>query len=217
MKLYNLLTCFILLLVLPGCKENKDNINTEPPEGCINLSELETKHDYILPFALANDNENIRAAVLDGDTIDFTFGDFLTFSENGFYELTVMYKDTDRENDVFLFTTATEEREDSEWGIRAWVPAAFNTTALGQEEIEIFYPRRFAGQINVPFIFYVRESGKIKAVYCEGKHPASGDSFFIKQGEGSVNLAASAISDKAEFIIGDKKVSVLIKKYQNHI
>jgi len=212
MKLHNLLTCFILLLFLPGCMENKDNINAEPPDGCINLSELETKHDYILPFALANDNESIRLAVLDGDTIDFTYGDFLEFSENGFYELIVMYKDTNREDDVFLFTTTTEEREDSEWGIRAWVPAGFNTAVLGTEEIEIFYPRRFAGQIKVPFIFYVRESGKIKAVYCEGRYPASGDSFFIKQGEGSVTLAASAISDKAEFIIGGKKVSVPITK-----
>ncbi len=113
---------------------------------------------------------------------------------------------------VYLFTTITEEREDSEWGIRAWVPAPFKTRELGPEEIEIFYPRRFAGQIKVPFIFYIRESGKIKAVYCEGNHPASGESFFIKQGEGSVNLSASAISDKAEFIIGGKKVTVPINK-----
>jgi len=212
MKLWYLLSCLILFLFLSGCKKNEDNIITEPPEGCINLSVLETMHDYLLPFALANDNDNIRLVVLNNDTVDFQYGHFMEFIENGFYELIVTYKDTTRENDIFLFSTTTEEREDSEWGIRAWVPARFKTRELGPEEIEIFYPRRFAGQIKVPFVFYVMESGKIKAVYCEGNYPASGESFFIKQGEGSVNLAASAISDKAEFNIGGKKVSVPINK-----
>ena len=212
MKCRYLLSFFILFLLLSGCRDNEDNIITEPPEGCINLSDLETKHDYLLPFALANDNDNIRLAVLNNDTVDFQYGHFMEFRENGFYELILIYKDTDSENDIYLFTTSTEERKDSEWGIRAWVPARFKTTELGTEEIEIFYPRRFAGQINVPFIFYIRERGKIKSVYCEGKHPASGNSFYIKQGEGSVNLAASGISNKADFIIGGKKVSASVSR-----
>jgi hypothetical protein len=212
MKFYYLLPYLILFLFISGCKENDGNKNQQPPEGCINLSELETNQDYLLPFALENDIDNIRLAILNNDTIDFQFGDFIDFSENGFYELILLYKDTNKENDVYLFTTTTEEREDSEWGIRAWMPAPFKTISLGSEEVEVFYPHRFAESINVPFIFYIRESGKTKAVYCEGKCSGSGDSFSIKQGEGSINLAASAVTNTTDFIIGGKKVSATITK-----
>jgi hypothetical protein len=212
MKSCYLLPFLILFLFVSGCKENEENTNMQPPEGCINLSELESKNDYYLPFALENDIVDIRLAVLNNDTIDFQFGDFIDFSENGFYELILVYEDSEKEDDVFLFTTTTEEREDSEWGIKAWMPALFKTISLGSEEIEIFYPRRFTEHINVPFIFYVRESGKTKAVYCEGKHTGSGGSFSIKQGEGSINLAASAVTNTTDFIIGGKKVSARIAK-----
>jgi hypothetical protein len=137
MKSYYPLLFLILFLFVSGCKENDGNTNQQPPEGCINLSELETKQDYHLPFALENDIDNIRLAVLNNDTIDFQFGDFIDFSENGFYELILLYKDTDKENDIFLFTTTTEEREGSEWGISAWVPAPFKTISLGPEEVVI--------------------------------------------------------------------------------
>jgi hypothetical protein len=212
MKIYYLLPCLILFLFASGCKENDDDKNQQPPEGCINLSELETNKDYLLPFALENDNDNIRLAILNNDTIDFQFGDFIDFRENGFFELTLLYKDANMGNDVFLFTTTTEEREDSEWGIRAWVPAPFKTISLASEEVDVFYPHRFVEYINVPFIFYVRESGKTKAVYCEGKYSGSGNPFSIKQGEGSINLPASAVTNTSDFVIGGKKVSAQIAK-----
>ena len=46
------------------------------------------------------------------------------------YLFTVMQA---RENDTILFTTGTEERENSEWGIRAWIPDPFVPVLIGQE------------------------------------------------------------------------------------
>jgi hypothetical protein len=206
MKLKNLLTFLILLLFVLGCNKEDKKI-TEPPEGCINLSELETKQDYYMPFALANDTNNIHLALLNNDTIDFSYGDFIEFKDNGFYELVLIYKETQQANDTFLFTTKTEERENSEWGIRAWVPAPYETVLLSSEDVEIYYPHRYIDSIKVPFIFYVRESGIIKAIYCIGISPSSGDTFNIKQGVGSVNLVASAISNQSNFIVGGKQLS----------
>ena len=97
----------------------------------------------------------------------------------------------------------------SEWGIRAWVPAPFKTSSLGSENIEMYYPHRYTDLIKVPFIFYVKESGVTKGIYCQGKCTASGDNFNIKQGVGSVNIAASALSDKADFVIGGKQLSAI--------
>ena len=211
MKLKNLLTFLILLLFVLGCKK-EDNKIAEPPEGCINLSELETKQDYYLPFALANDTNNIHLAILNNDTIDFSYGNFIEFKDNGFYELILIYKETQQANDTFLFTTKTEERENSEWGIRAWLPAPYETVLLSSEDVEIYYPHRYTDSIKVPFIFYVKESGIIKAIYCKGISPSSGDTFNIKQGVGSVNLVASAISNQLNFIVGGKQLSATSDK-----
>jgi len=212
MKLKSLLFCIILLLLVPGCKKKEDNTNTEPPEGCINLSELTTKTDYYLPFALANDNSNIQSVILNNKTIDFSSGNFIEFKDNGFYELVLIYKDAQQENDTILFTTKTEEREDSEWGIRTWVPAPYETVSLGLEDVEVFYPHRYTDLIKVPFIFYIKESGIVKAVYSEGICTSSGESFNIKQGVGSLNVDASAISGRVDFMVGGKRVSAEIAK-----
>jgi len=211
MKLYFLLL-FFFLFVLPfsGCKES--NIALEPPDGCISLTELRTENDYYLPFALENNINNIHQVALNNDTIDFPFGGFIEFTDNGFYELIIIKDDPKEAQDTILFTTKTEERELSEWGIRAWVPAPFKTVLLGAEEVEVIYPRRYTDMIKVPFIFYVREKGIIKSVYCLGKCPFSADNFYIKQGTGSVNLPASSISDETDFLIGGKQVSASLIK-----
>ena len=207
MKLENLLFCLILIFLLQGCKKKDDNKTTEPPEGCISLSELETKQDYYLPFALINDGTQIKSAILNNKTIDLSYGEFFEFKETGFYELILIYKDSQQENDTILFTTKTEEREDSEWGIRTWVPDPFVPVQIGSEAVEMYYPQRYADSIKLPFIFYVKESGTIKEIYCEGECLTSGDTFNIKIGAGSVNIDASAISNRVNFRVGGKQFS----------
>jgi len=207
MKLENLLFCLTLIFLLQGCKKKDDNKTTEPPEGSISLSELETKQDYYLPFALINDGSQIKSTMLNGKTIDLSYGEFFEFRETGFYELILIYKDSQQENDTILFTTKTEEREDSEWGIRTWVPDPFVPVPMGSEAVEMYYPQRYTDSIKLPFIFYVKESGTLKEIYCEGECLASGDTFNIKMGTGSVNIAASAISNRVNFRVGGKQFS----------
>ncbi len=208
MRFRYLLLSFIFLLPVAGCKKNTDKI----PEGCINLSELQTRHDYYLPFAILNDTNNIRLAILNNDTVSLRSGEYLEFTDNGFYELILIYSSSQQANDTVLFTVTTEERELSEWGIKAWVPAPYKTALLGSENVELIYPHRYTDMIKVPFIFYVRESGAVKKIYCQGNCMASGDAFNIKQGVGSVNIAASAISGKADFVVGGKKFSASLTK-----
>lgn len=215
MGLKSLLFCLILIILIPGCNNKEDKNPSGAPDGYINLSDLKTKHGYYLPFAIVNNSKNIRSAILNNETIDFVYNNFIEFKENGFYQLILEHRNSRQASDTFLFTTKTSEREDSEWGIRAWVPASFKTVSLGSEDVEIFYPRRYTDAIRVPFVFYIRESGIIKPVYCEAKSTSSGDNFNIKRGIGSVNIAASVISDKEDFIVGGKKISISLSKIQN--
>jgi hypothetical protein len=211
MSFKNFLLYTILLLLVAGCKKNADKI----PEGIINLSELQTKQDYHLPFAILNDANDIRLVIINNDTVPFIKGDYIEFTENGFFELILIYNSSQQENDTILFTTTTEEREFSEWGLKAWVPTPYKTVLLGSENVDIYYPHRYTDLIKVPFIFYVRASGAVKGIYSQGKCTASGDAFNIKQGVGSVNIAASALAGKADFIIGGKKLSVPLTKISN--
>jgi hypothetical protein len=208
-----LLFLLLLIFLAGGCDKEEDKIQ-KPPEGCIKLSDLETKHDYYLPFALENDNDSIELAVMNNDTVDFSYGEFIVFKENGFFELIIEYKNNQNEADTFLFTTKTEERENSEWGIRAWVPAAFKTVSLGSEDVQIFYPHRYVDSIKVPFIFYIKESGTIKDIYCKAFSPASESTFNIKRGVGSVNVSAVHISDMMSFMIGNRQMNIAIARFQ---
>jgi len=205
MKIENLLFCFILIFFLTGCRKKEEKETTEPPEGCISLSDLKTRQDYYLPFAVINDSTEIHSAILNNRKINLSYGSFIEFEENGFYELVLIYNDAGLENDTILFTTKTEERENSEWGIRAWVPDPFVPVLIGPEDVEMYYPQRYTDSIRMPFIFYVKGSGIITEIYCEGKCTATGDTFNIKQGVGSVSIPVSAISGSVDFRVGGKQ------------
>lgn len=211
MKITDLLAILILLLLVLDC-DRDDGEKKESPEGCIYISELETKQDYYLPFALKNDNDNIQLAILNSDTIDFSYGDYIEFNENGFYELILIYNNSLQGIDSFLFTTKTEERENSEWGIRAWIPSPFETILLGSEDIEIYYPPRYTDSIKIPFIFYIKESGTIKPVYCQGEYSITGETFNIKRGVGSVNVLASSVSNQVQFNVGGKQIFLTLTR-----
>lgn len=212
MRLRSFLLVFILTLSVISCSKKNDNGISEPPEGSIRISELETEHDYYLPFAILNDTNIIGSAILNDEPVKFGYGDFIEFKESGFYELILKYKDSRQPNDTFLFTTTTEERAFSEWGIKAWIPVKYETTPLGSEEIEVFYPRRYTDSINVPFIFYIKDSGVRKPVYCTGDCTASGNSFSLKRGVGSVEIPSSSVSDQTNFRIGGRSLDLAISK-----
>jgi len=212
MKLLSPLLCIFLAIILSFCHKQENENTIEPPEGSINLSELQTRHDYYLPFAIINDQDDIRLTVLNNDTINFSSSEYIEFKENGFFELILYYNNRETANDTILFTTITAEREFSEWGIRAWIPFHNQDTLLNSEDIDVFYPHQYTDLIKVPFIFYIRESGLVKPVYCEGGLTATGISFRVKQGIGSINVAASEISNQVSFNIGGRPLSLSLSK-----
>lgn len=203
---------FFSLLLLPFCKKQEDIIITEPPEGAIRLSELESRHDYYLPFALENDNNEISSVLLNNETIDFSLGSFIEFDETGFFEMILKYNDPQLVNDTILFTTMTIERETSEWGIRTWIPAPVETTFLASEDIDIIYPQHYTDSIKVPFIFHIRQDGILKQLYCEGICPSAGSTFYVKRGVGSVNITAHDVTNQMKFIIGGKQQNASLSK-----
>jgi hypothetical protein len=214
MKKRKLFFLLIFLISITGCSKKEEPLPEQPPEGSINLSELTTKTDYYLPFAIVNDKDNISAAVLNGEAIAFSSGDFIKFEETGFYELVLKYKDQGKPDETILFTTKVKEREAAEWGIREWVPESFESVFPAGAEIEGIYPRHYSDTTDIPFIFYIKESGIIKPVYCEGMSPSTGTAFNIKQGAGSVVINSASITSQARFTIGSKQFIAPLTKIQ---
>lgn len=206
MKFSHISIIVAVILFLPGCRKEEGNRLTPPPEGWIGFSELKTKQDYDIPFAIKNDTNIILSATINGESIDFQPGNYIVFDSTGFYELALKYKDAAKSDDTILFTTETPERELSEWGIKTWTPVPYKKETLGPEVIEVCLSRRFTDSIAVPFIFFIKSSGALAPVYCEGICRASHDTFNIKQGVGSVSIAAEALSDQVQFSIGGKQV-----------
>lgn len=178
----------------------------------MNLSDLVSKNDYYLPFALQNDRKDIKTTIVNNKQVEFSSGSYLIFAETGFYELILTYNDPLKEQDTILFTTKTEEREASEWGINEWTPLLFEPEYLSSGDIEIINPRHFIDSISLPFIFYIKESGILLPVYCQGSYHALGEFFNIKQGVGSVNVPPAFISPQVNFIIGGKKLNTSLSK-----
>ena len=204
-----------LCLFSLSCRKNQGTTPITPPEGSIKLSELISKHDYYQPFSVVNDNADVISATLNGEPVDFAPGSFFEINENGFFSLVLNHKASKSAPDTILFTTKTTEREASEWGIRAWVPRTYPDTILGTENIECIYPRHFTDQMNIPFIFYIKDAGSIAPVYCSGVNSNSSSSFRIKRGVGSLNTSSSAFTDQATFTIGGKPYTASFTKFSS--
>ncbi len=214
MKIKSLQFWLFFILFFSACRKNEDKKPLVLPEGVINVTDLVTKHDYYLPFGILNNTDIVQSAKLNNDPVIFGKDDFIEFKDNGFNELVLDYRNSDQPNDTFLFTTKTEERENSEWGIKAWIPAPSKTESLATETVEAFFPHRYPESIKVPFIFYIKESGIVKPAYCLGKSSSSNEIFNIKQGVGSVNIRSTFLNGMEDFIIGGKNISASLTKIE---
>ena len=162
---------FSILILLSGCEKFK-----KKPEGCDRdsrlLSELKTRTDHYLPFALCNDvDDEIENIRINDKIADLDFGYQLEFRKSGFFELIKQYKNITEDNDTILFTLVTEEREHAEWGIEAWTPGQFITDPLPACQLLSIYPRQYVEGMGIPFIFYTLLNGTRSSLPKNPKRP----------------------------------------------
>ena len=204
----------LLLLIHSGCKRF-----CKVPEECDResylLGELETRTDYYRPFTLCNDIEDqIESIYLNNEEIDLDYGHQLEFEKSGFFEIIINYDDTEKKRDSLVFTLITEERENAEWGIEAWVPVRFETGALPSCEIVSIYPRRYTEGMGVPFIFYLTDGGSLVDGYYRAGSSTTDKEFYIKHGVGSIMLVSESIEETQNFMIDDESLQFAMTKVE---
>lgn len=210
MKIF--LQIFILTAFLAGCKNKDSDPIIECTSGCTDIMTIKNRVDYYLPFSIVNNCDSINKIILNKNELHLPLGSSYPIYETGFYEMVRIYNNSSVKNDSILFTTKNEEREFSEWGIKTWVPAQFETTILENEDIDAIYPRFYADNIKIPFIFYITIEGNRSPVYLNARFNYADTTFYIKQGVGSSNISASQLTDNPAFNIGGKSVSYSVTK-----
>lgn len=194
---------FILLVYCDNQVFTPDDCD-EP--GCFNLSDLKSKTNHFFPFKLYNDiNDNPDFTLLNGNEISFNYGHTINFNNTGFFELIMGYRDN---HDTVLFTLADELRFLTEWGIPSWTPSPITPDIVNPCEIIPIYPKKFIKGTGIPFIFYLYNNDVRAEGYSLGKYCLSGDSFFIKHGEGSILLQPFSNDSIFNFNINGQDISL---------
>lgn len=206
----------LLVLIIVSCRKEDDEEIEQCTGNCYLLSELHSKTNHLLPFKLYNDiDSGISKIILNRDEINLKYGHSYGFIKSGFFELIIIHEGDNSDCDTLLFTLGTEERRAAEWGIEAWIPAAFIPQEMEAEEIEYVYPRKYTDGMNVPFIFFIKEGNLLSPKYTHALCTNGDRKFSIKRGEGSFLLPGSAIGKPVNFIFGSRALRLNLIKIHN--
>jgi hypothetical protein len=213
MEIKRYLIPLLIPMLIITCRHDKaPDIEVCTSNDCFSLSGLENKTEHYLPFKLYQDVQEVDSIYLNGKDLNLSYGHSRPFENSGFFKLVKVYKDAVKPHDTILFVLTTKEREAAEWGLDAWTPAPFQTSLLGQEDIQPVYPRRYYGNTGVPFIFYVMDGSERKSIYADAECIPAAKKFYIKEGVGSVSIPGDQVTSSPSFDIGGKNISLAITK-----
>ncbi len=193
MKKLRCLSIFIILLALFSCKKHKKDspeplVIGSPPEGYILLTfdSLETRKNYIGDFALIGDTSYKTTATvfLNEELIDPNA--YTLLDEAGFYTLEI--QESGGGITTILFVILEPERHETEWGLKTWTPRHFETSKTVEGQLDIIYPKRHVGEINIPVVMYNKENLAVLPNYYSLTNSLNSQQEYIKRGVGSLNL-----------------------------
>jgi hypothetical protein len=171
---------------------------------------INNKTNYTSPVTISilNPDNNLQyISKLNSGDIDLLSP--VTISEPGFYSLAITSKKNNiQRTDTFLFVILDPSRNETEWGLKTWVPAPFPISTINAESVEVFYPKRYITGINMPFIIKTTLAGELKPLYLPVNNSVSNSSFNIKRGIGSINIFPSVAFSEIVFTCGGKSINL---------
>lgn len=163
-------------------------------DGNILISELRDKNNYKCPLLLKNDL-NAEIYLNDKRINDNNYN--LTVA--GFYSLVLIFSN---HIDTIRFNLLDQERGYAEWGLKKWIPKTPDYNILTNEIIDLICPKTYISNINIPFLFVLREHNKISDKNLRCIYRNSNQTFNINHGIGSISVHASSINNTC-FSIGE--------------
>lgn len=140
--------------------------------GDILVSEVKDKTNYQAPLIIENDyNDKI---ILNNTEINFKNGIF-ELTDAGFYEMIFP------QNDTILFVLLDKEREETEWGLKKWIPVLPKFDTKIQANCTFIYPKQYYPGILVPVVVKQGNWNYTNVDYWQGTID-KGETFNFKKG-----------------------------------
>ncbi|MGF7137755.1 right-handed parallel beta-helix repeat-containing protein [Roseimarinus sediminis] len=185
----------LLFFVLNACNFSDSDLFS----GDILLTEIENKTNYLAPLIIQNnDDETVR---LNGKTLTFEQGRY-ELNEAGFYELTIGNDETIR------FVLLDEERGETEWGLKKWIPATPEFQTELPHEVLLFHPANYVPGLKIPLVVQLENHQANQAINAKGT--ANEQRFLLKNGAGSIQL--DAIEGQIKLLLGGQTISKTLGK-----
>ncbi len=181
-----------------------------PPAEIENFNNHTDYYSTVLLKLKNPDNKITYEAVLNDEIIDIE--KTYAVDEEGFYYLEITSKlDTHLRRDNYEFVIIDEERSETEWGLKAWTPHSITESIIGNEQIEIIYPKKYCNYINMPFIIKIIDNNKLKSSYYVASNSVNSSLLFLKRGIGSINLLPDNLTNTVSFYINDRIINVPVQ------
>ena len=182
----------LFLFIVSGCKKNNDNPEKleigSPPEGYIVLTyaSISGSKNYTGNYALIGDTNYVtRATVyLNDELIDAN--EYKLLDEPGFYTLEIQGEGNDIH--TIQFVILDPARKETDWGLKTWVPQAFEINTNVEGQLDIIYPKRHIAEINLPVVVYNLSGNKINPAYYSLTNSVNTVQDYVKRGVGSLNI-----------------------------
>lgn len=180
------------------------------------VSGIETKSNYHNPVTIQISNYSDALSYLselNSAVIDLSSP--VLISDPGFYTLVITSSfNAFERSDTFLFVIMDPSRNETDWGLKTWVPLPFIVSELKSEVIESVYPKSYVSGINLPVILKTTDAGIIKPLYLQVSNSINSNLFNIKRGIGSVNLLTDSPVEEITMTCGNRN-TILPVTFEN--
>ncbi|MGW8314239.1 MAG: hypothetical protein ACWGNV_01475 [Bacteroidales bacterium] len=190
-----------------SCNQKPPEGPEEIPEADIALDSLVDKMDYeegmIVDARYFRETATERI-VLNGTAFDQPVT--LDLREAGYYRIEIYTgSKTDPQPQVIRVVVLDPERGNPDWGLRPWTPSGVETEVIGNQEVQLVYPRNVPAGAVYPVVAVVE--GELTGSLVNLEAGVGERTFLIKRGTGSIWIsggdqpAATMVIDHRSFPI----------------
>jgi hypothetical protein len=169
-----------------------------------------TNYTHALNIDIANFNSSIEyTTLLNNKIIDISDGYAIT--EPNFYTLKIISKlGESQRTDSVIFVILNPDFNETEWGLRTWIPSAYTLSNFTTEAFESIYPTNFITGVNFPIIIKTTNGENIQPLYLSIQNSFNNETFNLKRGIGSQEIKFTSAVSSVSLNYGAGSLSIPI-------
>lgn len=179
----------LVILAVPFLIACNSCLRDHSCDGDIKISQLKNKTNYDYPLTITDDVPG--TVIINNQEVVFAKGNY-ELPNAGFYEIVIQ---NSGDADTILINLFDQERGESEWGLKKWIPEIPLDDLLAAEEIILTCPINYHNSLEIPIAFQLKEENEHKNLNLSGRVVNTNKSFRIKNGSGAILIPAEELKD----------------------